>query len=145
MWYKLHDLCRYVILTDVEDSCKCILTKSGMFIVRSLCCAMKKSQVKVPYRKIWILINPLNKVFLWLAFRKCILKKSVLLSIGWNDSKCMFCSDVETINHFFTCLVYCGTIGLFLDVHLTSILFLDSFDNLLVWIESFFLKNKILT
>ena len=63
--------------------------------------ALKASQVKVPYRKVWFLKTPLKvKVFVWLAFRKSILTKSVFLSRGWKGTnKCMFCSNVETIDH----------------------------------------------
>ena len=106
LWYRLQELCAHVRLMEVEDRCVWTLMKSGIFSVRSLYNALKKTQVKVPYRKIWFVKTPLKiKIFLWLVFKKSILTKDVLLNRGWKGSeKCMFCSKVETIDHlFFEC------------------------------------------
>ena len=106
IWNKLKEYCKGVRLTDTEGRCVWFLTNYGTFSVRSLYVTLKKSQVKVPYRKVWYVKTPLEiKVFLWLAFRKSILTKSVLLRRGWKgNGDCMFCSNAETIDHlFFEC------------------------------------------
>ena len=146
MWTDLKELCRGVSLTNAEDKCRWTLTKSGQFSVKSLYNALKISLVKVPYRKLWFIKVPLKvKVFIWLAFRKSILTKDVLLARGWKGSdKCMFCSQVENIDHlFFTCPVarYIWNIA-WCAFGLKSIP--TSIDEFPRWIDSFTIRDRYL-
>ena len=115
MLLTLKELCMGVQLTQTEDRCRWLLTKLGQFTVKSVYTALKSIQVRVPYRKLWFIKVPLKvNVFIWLAFRKSVLTKEVLIARGWEGSdKCMFCSKVETLDHlFFECHVACFMWGI---------------------------------
>jgi hypothetical protein len=76
--------------------------KIWCFTVDSMHMALKICAVKWPHRNFWFVKFPLKiKVFIWLAFRKSILTKYVLIRSGWKgeDSKCCFCDDLKTIDH----------------------------------------------
>jgi hypothetical protein len=67
--------------------------------------ALKICALKWPHRNFWFVKFPLKiKVFIWLAFRKSILTKYVLIRSGWKgeDSKCCFCDDLKTIDELIT-------------------------------------------
>ena len=51
MWYGLKE-CENVILTDEEDKCRRLLTKSGIFSVNSMYLAFKKAQVACLYKNV---------------------------------------------------------------------------------------------
>lgn len=58
------------------------LSKFGQFSVHYIYVDLRSRQVRVPYRKISFLKTRLNlKVFMWLALRKGILTKEVLLHL----------------------------------------------------------------
>lgn len=92
--FSFHSL--YVILKLSQVK---MLNRSGSFTFHLLHVLLKLSQVKCPYRKFWFIKIPLKiKVFLWLMVKNSILTKDNLLT---GSVKCMFCSDLETVDHLF--------------------------------------------
>lgn len=60
--------------------------------------------VEFPYKKLLKFRVPLkSRIFIWLTVKNKILTKDNLYKRDWRkgDKKCQFCSNDETIQHFF--------------------------------------------
>jgi hypothetical protein len=83
-----------------------LLTKSGVFSVKSMYSFLIAKNANFPCKVLWTLKLPLRiKVFCWLVIRNRILTKENLLKRGWKRVELFeFCNDRETREHlFFLC------------------------------------------
>ncbi|KAG8054917.1 hypothetical protein GUJ93_ZPchr0001g29416 [Zizania palustris] len=103
-WMQLKDTCSAISLRNAADVVVWVLSKSGVFTVKSFYLALKTQNIMKTCNPIWNLKIPLKvKIFLWLARRNKILTKDNLSKRGWKGEniKCLFCCENETVNHIF--------------------------------------------
>ena len=105
-WLNLVAQVSNVVLVDGKDYFKWLLTKSGLFSVRSMYLDAIDTNPPFRHRRIWKWKIPLKiKIFLWFLQRGVILTKDNLARKNWKGSeKCLCCNMNETIQHlFFDC------------------------------------------
>ena len=106
-WHALLERLDSIQLTQGKDEFRWNLCGNGKFSVDSMYRALVHSDIPVDdNKKIWLMKIPLKiKVFAWYIRRGVILTKDNLVRRNWHGStKCMFCSEQETIKHlFFEC------------------------------------------
>jgi len=105
-WLNLVAQVSNVVLVDGKDYFKWLLTKSGLFSVRSMYLDAIDTNPPFQHRRIWKWKIPLKiKIFLWFLQRDVILTKDNLARKNWKGSeKCLCCNMNETIQHlFFDC------------------------------------------
>lgn len=105
-WHRLVASVAFVELNDNNDVFRWDLNKSGSFTVKSMYLALIQEGVVARNNPIWQLKVPLKiKVFLWFLVKGATLTKDNLAKRMWQgDTKCCFCSSLETIQHlFFDC------------------------------------------
>jgi zinc-binding in reverse transcriptase len=108
-WINLHNLVGILHLNPLEnDICVWRWHSSGFFSVHSFYEWLDfGGVVSQEYDIVWKSKIPLKiKIFMWLVRRKRILTKDQLLKRGWQgDLSCIFCGQLETIDHL---LVNCS-------------------------------------
>ena len=145
MWCKLIDTCSHIRLTDSPDRVSWLLTRSGVFSVKSLYSFLITKRVSFPYRKLWNLKLPLRiKVFCWILIKDRILTKENLKKKGWKKVEmCEFCDDHETTEHlFFSCPLakyMCTVSSIALGINHAPKIFLDLYDR---WFSGFVGKDR---
>jgi hypothetical protein len=106
MWYNLVAQVTNTRLTNMEDKFIWGLHQNEIFSVKSMYLALiSDNRVRLDLT-IWKLGIPLKiKIFLWYLKRGVVLTKDNLSRRNWRGGKqCVFCAQVETIQHlFFDC------------------------------------------
>ena len=92
-----------VNLNEDEDRFKWNLTTNGNFTVRSLYLDIMNGHTPYLRKYLWKLKVPLKvKKFMWFLNWKVLLTKYNLVKTNWTGcKKCSFCSENETVEHFF--------------------------------------------
>ena len=112
-WIALVNRLSLVRLTHTVDQISWRWTPNGIFTVNSLYKFLEFGGVPVnTYNSIWKARIPLKiKIFLWLVRQKRILTKDRLSKQGWTgDTKCVYCSHMESVDHLFVNCTYARSI-----------------------------------
>ena len=90
-------------LVDGSDSFSWNLTKSGLFMVRSMYLHLINTHTPFGHKEIWKIKVPLKiKIFLWFLQKEVVLTKDNLSRKNWKGSqKCIGCNLDESIQHLF--------------------------------------------
>jgi hypothetical protein len=117
VWMHLCNQLMVVQLSDEPDRFIWNLTRSGIFIVKSMYEDSLNSLVHFPSKYLGKLKSPLKMIFylLWFLNRKVLLIMANLIKRQWKGSKkCCFCDADESIEHLFlscslskNCLPHC--------------------------------------
>ncbi|WVZ90623.1 hypothetical protein U9M48_036908 [Paspalum notatum var. saurae] len=105
-WNHLLPRIANIDLSQEPDHFHLNLTQNGVFSVKSLYQALIQVEVLNLNKKIWKLRAPLKvKIFLLYLRKGVLLSKDNLAKHNWQGNKsCVFCHNVETIDHlFFEC------------------------------------------
>ncbi|KAJ4809797.1 Ribonuclease H-like superfamily protein [Rhynchospora pubera] len=94
-------------LNDLDDSVFWLIEGNGIYSVKSCYALLNSNGFNLDLKKsIWLAKVPLKiKLFCWLVLQNRILTQDNLEKRGWHGpNKCLFCRDIETVNHLFcTC------------------------------------------
>jgi len=104
---QLRDLLSSFAINSDKDKPKWIWGNNGLFSVKSMYDQLCINEVGAQYNLIWKAKLPLKiKIWLWLIEHNAILTKDNLAKKNWSgDIHCLFCNEVETIDHlFFVCV-----------------------------------------
>lgn len=101
MWENVKQSCEDVLLRQGEDKIKWMLTKDGVFTVKSLYRKLSVNEIGFPHKFMWKAKIPYKiKIFLWLVIKNSILTRDNLLKRGWSgNSQCLFCGQPESVEH----------------------------------------------
>jgi hypothetical protein len=101
-WHELVATIANVRLNDRDDIFRWGLNQNGLFTVRTMYNALMTGNVW-ENRLIWMFKLPLKiKIFLWYLNKGVTLTKDNLVRRNWTgNTKCVFCTCEETIQHLF--------------------------------------------
>lgn len=102
-WLHLVERIMQVHLAEQSDSIRWILTKNGVFSVKSMYSHLINTGILPTSVPIWRIKVPLRiKIFMWFIHKGVILTKDNLLKRSWRGRpNCCYCEQNETIKHLF--------------------------------------------